>query len=308
MNTKDTNRVNMIRTTNKYCDDNVLATEGIGAFAGVLATAKNKGVLIDSMNMVSISTSEGVTLDTELLGTTMINIAFKCASATFAWASSEKKNAVMAKVDYPRSKFDQLSKEDLDDACQSIHDETETNIAEVAFWGADATDVTDLQTAIDLFRQSMQDPRQFIIDRKDANRQIKQLIREIIDNQYKQQMDKMVNTLRYTNEEFYEKYYGAREIIDLGSTSTKIRGTVTDEAGMPLQGVAFILRLTGETEIAYEDSTNEDGEFNIAEVKPENYDIEASLAGYQSHTETDVHFSPGAELSRSIALQPEIIA
>lgn len=308
MNTKDTNRVNMIRTTNKYCDDNVLVTEAIPAFAGVLSTAKNKAVLIDSLNMISIATSEGVTLDTELLGTTMSNIAFKCASATFAWASSVKKNTIMAKVNYPRSKFDQLSKEDLDDACQTIHDETDDNIAEVANWGADATDVTDLQTAIDLFRQSMQAPRQFIIDRKDANRQIKKLIREIIDLLYKKQMDKMVNTLRYTNEEFYEKYYGAREIIDLGSTSTKIRGAITDEAGTPLQGASLILRLTGETAIAYEDKTNAEGEFNISEIKPGNYDIEGSLTGYQIYTETDVRFGPGKELSRSISLQPEIIA
>lgn len=306
METRDTNRVNMIRTTNNYCSNNTTATSGITAFAGVLSTSGNKLTLIDQLNQISSGESEGVTLDTKALRETVCNIGFKVAGATYAWASSVKKNAIMAKVNYPRSKFDLLAKEDVDDACQTIYDATEPHITEVTNFGIDPTDLSDLQTAIILYRQSMQEPRQFIIDRKDANRRIKKLLKEIINVTFKTQMDKMVNTLRYTNEVFYEKYYGARETIDLGTTTTKIRGTISDDAGAPLQGASLILRLTGQSAIAYEDTTNAEGEFNISHITPENYDIEASHTGCQNHSETDIHFSPGNELSRNITLSPSV--
>lgn len=214
MDDKSTNRTDMIRLTVKFCDDNTSATAGITAFAPVLATTKTKLSLIDSLNEISIGTTKGVTLDAVKLRKTMTELALKCANAVIAYASSINDNTLKAKVNYTESDFKKMKKEDVDDVCQTIHDVTNTHLEKAKNYGVSEADVTDLQTAIALYRTAVQNPRQAIISKKEANKKIKEIIREIIDNLFKNQMDKMASTLKTSNADFYNGYFSAREIID----------------------------------------------------------------------------------------------
>ncbi|MBK5285631.1 MAG: hypothetical protein JJE25_09510, partial [Bacteroidia bacterium] len=246
MDNQDTNHVNMIRTTHDFCKANPAPTAGIAAFAPLVATVHNKLTLIDGLDIIAMGSTTGVTLDTNLLRSTMSDIAYKCAAATFAYAASVNNNTLMAQVKQRRSEFDSFKKEEVDDICQGIHDVAHNNIALVSPFGITPIDVTDLQTAIDLYIASIQGPRQARITIGNAKSQIKEIIKDTIQNIIKNQMDRMVDTLKLSNKIFYDKYYLAREIIDLGSTTTKIRGTIKDNEGNPLPNAIVSLFLTGE--------------------------------------------------------------
>ena len=304
MDNKSSNRTNMIRTTTTLCDNNTAATSGITAFAGVLTLVKNNLVLIDGLDQIILGTSTGVTLDTNQLRRTMSAFAFHCASATFAYASSVSNNTLKALVNFTEAKLDDLKKDEVDDTCEAIYNAINTNQVAVTPFGATAADATSLQTAIGLYRTGMQNPRQAIVSKSNAVEQLAVIIRNTIDSLLKDQMDRMVNTLKVSNFTFWDKYFKARIIIDLGSTTAKFRGTVFDNNNNELPGVLVTLRITGQTAVAYQFTTIADGSFNIAPIAVGDYDITIEKAGFQTLTDSNIHFAAGQEITRDYTMTP----
>jgi hypothetical protein len=304
MNTHDSNRVNMIRATKSYCENNPTPTAGIPAFGVALTSVTTKLLLIDQLDQIASGTTSGVTLDTNNIRLSMAALGFKCGSAVAAYASSVGNNTLLAKVNYVESDFVRMKKEDIDDICQTIHDEANANIAAAGTFGYAATDVTDLQTTVDLYRTSVQNPRQAIISRTSAISQISDLISEVTKNLLKNQMDRMVNTLKLTNPVFVNEYFSARQIIDLGTTTAKLRGTVSDNGGNPLSGAAITMSRTSDGVVVYSTTSGADGKYTISPIDADNYDITVTKTGFQQQQETNVHISAGQEINRDYTMIP----
>jgi len=305
MDKVDTNHMNMINTVIQFNDDNASATSGIPAFTTALNDVKTKTILIDAFDQIATGTTKGVTTDTNLLRKAMSDLAFKCAAATFAYATAANNNTLKAEVNYTRNALDRLRKEEVDDICQTIHDRANTNFGNVQNYGIVANDITNLQTSITLYRNSSQDPRQKRISISDAKSQIKTLIRQIIDTDFKGLMDKMALTLQLTNSSFVNKYFQAREILDLGTTHTKLRGTVTSNGIDPVVNADVILYTAASATIAYQTKSDTDGKFSINLIIPNlDYDLKITATGFQDYNEPTVHFSPGEEVNRDVVLSP----
>ncbi len=307
MERRDTNRLNMINSTVGYCDLNTAATAGITAFAGKITVIKGKLVLINGLNQIGGGTSKGVTEDTQEVRDTMTALALKCANATLAYANEVNNHTLKALVNFTKSKLDAMKKEDVDDACEGIHDATDANIAAVAAYGVTAGDVSDLQTAIGLYRTATQNPRQAIISRSQAIKQAKEMIRDVIDNLLDGQLDGMVNTLSISNPEFVSGYYQAREVIDLGSTSAKVRGTVLDVNDVPLRNVLFTIVKAADNEEIGNTKTDIKGKFGISQLPMGDFNFKWELEGYKTVEERDVHIGPGKELRRRVVMEEAIV-
>ncbi len=302
MKNENSNRVNMINANIIFCDVNTTATSGIPAFAIALAAVKGKMVLINSFNQIGEGTTKGVTLDTNALRKQMTTLALKCANATLAFANSTNNNTLAALVNFSETKLNGLKKEEVDDVCQAIHDATDANIAGATNFGAAATDVTDLQASIDLYRVASQNPRQAIISKSQAKKQVGNMLREVIDDLLIKQMDKMVNTLKAANINFWTAYRQSREIIDLGTTTAKVRGVVLDVEDVPLKNVSFIILKTGTSEEVSKVFTDNKGKFNASKLAAGDFDFKFELSGYVTENETNVHISAGKELKRKIVM------
>lgn len=304
MNTYETNRMNMIRTTRDYAVDHAADTAGVAQYAISVTALSNRITLIDSLNIVATGTTTGVTLDTNLLRKTMSDIAYKCAAATFAYASSVNNNTLKAQVKHSRSALDGFAKEDVDDICQSIHDATNANIVAVTPFGAKPLDVADLQTAINLYVAGMQGPRQARISISSAVEQIKDSIASTIKILLGEQLDKMTDTLKISKPIYYSEYYLAREIIDLGSTTGKLRGLVKNNTVVLINGAVIQMKITSQAAVAYQTNSDADGKFSISPVAVNNYDIFVTAPGFQPYSELNVHFAPGKEIKRTFVLIP----
>ena len=302
MDTKNNNRVNMIDTTTGYCDANTGSTSGIPAFALRLADVKTKRVLINALNQIGIGNTKGVTQDTNLLRLTMRKIAMKCANATIAFANFSHNNTLLQAVNFNKSKLDKLSKGDIDDACQAIHDAANDNIADVVNFGIVAGDVTDLQTAITVYRVSSQNPRQAIISKGEAISDSKNLVKEIVRDLFEGQMDKMANTLEETDNTFWKGYFRSRDVVDLGTTFAKVSGTVFTVLDAPLDGVTFSMFETGTENLVKEVKTDVDGKFKTGKVAVGDFDFKWEKNGYQIKTELNVHISAGKEVRRKLVM------
>lgn len=307
MKTSNSNRVNMINTTTGFCDANSTATTGITGFAGVLTTIKGKVVLINSLNQIGEGTTKGVTLDTKVLRSAMTALALKCANATLVFANANHNNTLAALVNYSESKLNSLKKEDVDDVCEAIHDATNTNIAGATPFGVSAGDVTDLQTSIGLYRTASQNPRQALITKSQAKKQAEEMIRVVIDDFLVAQLDKMVNTLKVSNKEFCRGYKQAREILDLGTSTAKVRGTVLDINDTPIKGVVFAIFETGTTTKVAEVKTDVKGKYSAPKLPTGDFDFKWSMDGYETVSEDNVHISAGKDLRRKIVMEKAVV-
>src|SRR3989304_4917919 len=282
MDNRDTNHVNMIQTTVDTCNLNTSATAAITAFAPVVTTVQNKLILIAGLDAIAMATTKGVTLDTKNLKRVMISIALKVAKGVFAYSSSINNQTLKASVDYSFSDLDDLKKEEEDDICQSIHDTGNTHTASIASFGVVAIDISDLQTAINLYGTAVQNPRQATINKKDAKAQIKRLIREITLILFKEQMDAMVYTLKTSNVNFFNKYFLAREVIDLGKGTTRLKFKVVkastdtrNPAPLPLEGALIHIN-----EADVDTKTDINGEA-IIKIKRGTYTGKITKTGFQ---------------------------
>ncbi len=230
MDSKDVKRVDMIDATTDFCDLNTTSTSGITNFALRLAEVKAKRLLIDGMNQLGGGSTKGVTIDVGVLRGLMTSKAFKCANATLGFANFTNNNTLRTLVKFTKRQLDKLPKENVDDVCQQIHDATSANIAGATPYGIVASDVTDLQAAIDLYRTRNGDTRQAIISRSQANNQAHIMIREVITELLEGQLDVMVNTVAETQAMFWRGYFQARLIIDPGVFSTVLKLLVLNKA------------------------------------------------------------------------------
>lgn len=305
MNDEQNNSVRMIRSTCQYCDGHTGDTSGMSAFATVLTDAKNKLTLIDQLDHIAIGNTKGDTLDVKLLRKTMSDIGWKCGNAVAGYAHSVHNNALEKKVGIARSTFDGMKKDVVDDICETIAAEATTNSVAAITYGMTATDPTDLTTAINLYRIAMNNPRQVQVGINVAKQQITDKVRDVIDNCFTGQMDRMANTLKLTNDTFWKSYFQMRRTIDLGHTTGKIRGNVTDEHNNTLNGVLFQVFEAGTTTEVGRSLSHDGGVFGVAGLDGD-YDLLWTINGRVPHPEPGVHVGQGKELRRKIVMMPVV--
>lgn len=304
MQNRDTNSINMIRTTILWCTNNTSATSTIPVFPTHLATIQNKLTLIDGYTQTALKKTTGVTNDTNQIRATMQLIAHKCASALSAYAATQKNNTLRAKVNYTLNNMSAKKKEEIDDICQNIHYEATIHLTVANGFGYSQADLNDLQQAITLYRIRMQDPRQAIISRATALQTLRAQIKEIKTTLLKQILDSMVNTLRLSNPEFVRGYFQSRTIIDLGTTHAKLSGTIKSTNQHPLINATINLINPQTAEIIKETQTTPTGKFGIYKIPAATYTIQYTHPTHQTRTETNIHIAPGKELKRKITLIP----
>lgn len=302
MKGRDNNRLRMIDTTIAFCDGNTTATGGITAFATTLASVKAKRLLINGLNQVARGSTKGVTLDTKGLRKVMTEIAVKCANATSAYATATSNNTLLALVDYNESKLNAIPMDEVADVCEGIHDAADANIAGASGYGITATDVTDLQTAIGLYRMAVPNSRGAIISKSQANKQAKAMIKDIIVNWFEKLMDKMVNTLKVSNNDFWKAYFQSREVVDLGTNTAKVRGTVKDENDVPLRNADFTIMETGTQTLVKKAESDIKGKFDADHLPAGNVDFLWEKEGYISVSETNFHIAAGKDYQRRVVM------
>ena len=301
MNTKNTNKVNMVDTVITYCDTNAAVTAGMTAFADTLNAVKVKVGLINSLNAIAGGTTKGVTLDTKDLRKEMQDLALKCANATVAFASKTENNTLFALVNVTESGLKKEKKEDVDDVCERIKNATNANIASLGTYGIVAGDITNLDAAIQIYRSNSQNPRQAAITKSQATRQVTVMIGEIVGDLLGKQLDKLAATFKTSNLEFVNGYEQARLIIDLGSTTAKVRGTVKNENDVPLVGVVFKMKQLNEVKKSV--NTDVKGKYSVGDFAAGIYDLVWEFDGYTAVTEKEVKIAAGKEITKNVVMK-----
>jgi hypothetical protein len=236
---KHTNsRIAMIRTNNTYCIDHAADTASITDFAPTVTKVTNKLVLIDALVIVSSGTSKGVTLDSNALKKVMITDSAKLCGGLKALAGANNDNTMYEAANYTEPKLEALTKEKCADICEGIASLALTNKIALASKGITATDITDTQTAVTLYKASIDNTRNAIVDIKTAGDKIDPIVRDIIDNLLERQLDQLAFTLKTTNDTFYSAYTLTRKIVDTATHHTGIKAKFILKGAVPEKPIA----------------------------------------------------------------------
>ena len=157
----------------------------------------------------------GIAQNKSELKAQMVDQALAVAQATFALATDTGDTVLRGAVDYSRSDLLEGRDTVVGQRCQGVHAAANGVAAALVAYGVVAADLVALQAAIDAYVVAVSAPRTAITIRKGATEAIATLVREglgILNDR----MDKLMPEFEASAPNFYQEYFDARIIVDLG--------------------------------------------------------------------------------------------
>ncbi len=145
----------------------------------------------------------------------MVALTLAVAQAAYALATDTGDPELKAKMNYSRSDLLEGRDTVIGQRCQGVHTEANAVAGSLVAYGVTAADLTALQTAINKYVAVVSAPRTAITIRKGATAAIETLTRENLTI-LNERMDKLMVTFKTTAPSFYQAYFDARIIVDLG--------------------------------------------------------------------------------------------
>lgn len=214
MNDVQENKQSMYKTVITVTDEHSAAYAAIPGFGTAYVAFKVKTSEIEALKLIQISDAKGFAAEKERKMGLMADKAVIVIGGLNAFAIADNNDALREKINYSRTAI--LNARDMDaiSYCTIVLSEATAHEGEISDYGVKPADTTALQNAINDFTAIVQAPRAAIADKKAATEMLPPLF-DAADTKLKI-MDSIVKTLKETNTAFYEAYFVAREIIDLG--------------------------------------------------------------------------------------------
>lgn len=143
------------------------------------------------------------------------------ANAIFACASSLGDEKLKAEVNYSPSTLKYTPNTRFLQMVEGIIAKATDLINNIEPYGVDQAKLDDLELAYMEMAEIANLPQQAIVSRKLISAKIDDLIQEI-DNVLKEQLDRLIVSLKANERDFVFKYEGARTIIDSPATRRKL--------------------------------------------------------------------------------------
>jgi hypothetical protein len=305
MEQKIANKTDMIRNTWTFTKGNPGPMSFATAFALMVTDVGNNIVLIDALDIVMSGSSKGITLDTKALKLSMCTFAGKLCNNVGAYAGSINNNTLLARVDFTEDKLMKQVKDLVDDTCEEIKNAAQDSlVAAGAGFGFTAGDITALDTSIGLYRLAINKPRQKIISKKTAKAQIKAIQKHVVEDIFEAQMDKLVRNLEGgPDDDFFQNYFGSREIVDAGKTTGKITGIMQTIGGLPIPGGKLTVYVKDTLTVVGTSTTTAEGRFSVTKLFGD-YDCTWEKPGYSKAEEKGVNVGAGKKVQRIITMLP----
>ena len=162
----------------------------------------------------------------------MILALVKVASSLYSFARRTKKSEVAAIADVTESQLRKIRDTELASMATSIHTSALANVAALADYGVTPAVLTDLQTKTAAFSTpacrnalrragtALGDRESSVAERVGAGAALGDLFDQM-DELLKDELDRLIETVRESERDFYNEYFAARVIKDIGIRHTK---------------------------------------------------------------------------------------
>lgn len=220
MNTQQTNKLNMYKAVATVLEENRSKWVSLPIVEEIF---KEFNALLDELRTLGaqqVKKTTGVTQSKAGKKDAMAKKAADLAASAYAYAIRQQKPELQSKFDYASSEIRSVDDNNAIHIAQSIVEEAEPLLAELAAFGVSAEEISELKMLIEDFADSIGEKSSVKSGRVSTTKSLNTLFKEV-DTLLKKQLDKLLSRLAESQPEFYQTYKNARVILDLGTRSKK---------------------------------------------------------------------------------------
>lgn len=214
-------------TVQKFLNDFRDKWSNVPAIVNAYKRFENLISAIDTQRQIQEGKTTGITENKQKEEDEMVQTTIEIGAAVYAYADVIGDSKLKSNVDYSPTALKTARDTDLRVMCQSVHDAAESVISKLEDYGTTQEDLEKLQQNIDNFSAIIAESRNAINTRAIATSKIAELLKET-DDLLNNQLDKLVTTFQSKEPRFYNSYFKARQIINMGS-----RTKTEEEEGEP---------------------------------------------------------------------------
>lgn len=212
MNTEQTNRVTMFKTTISVLDENNAIWSPMAPLVTAVTAFKEKVSAIDG-TVQRQETPTGATQDKAGTRNALEDVLFLMCEALGALAHISNDQDLLALTDITRSGIDKLDSEALSNRAALVLAQANDKKTELATLQVTQANIDELDQALQNYNTAKAGPRQATVTRVAQTESLSTLIREANDI-LRNRIDKMVNLFGRSHPQFVSSYQAARVIVD----------------------------------------------------------------------------------------------
>ena len=213
MNVLQKKHFKMIGNVQIVLDENAAEWTNVPAIVQQKNNLDELVLRMDDWNEKSGISSKPVTSLKNRLRETLVNKVTTLAGKLYVLGVIKNDEKLKLIGSIGRSDLQKVAETEMEAMVNPILDAANTNIKELAEYGATKDQVTEISTSLDLFKAQIGQPRNIRNNAYIAINKIDDLMDEAMELLNKM-MDKLMLMYRISNPEFYGKYERARVIVD----------------------------------------------------------------------------------------------
>ena len=283
MTNKQENRLSMFLAARDFLLKNNNSTSALPNFTQFFDAVKSGIIEIQSWVEQQEFDKTGIAVSKKKIRESLIVSTMDIANKVFAFARFKNDDILMKEIGYKESELTKSTDTLMKEKCQIVFDKASTYAADLVQYGVTQNMLDQLKRLISDYDTSLPTPRIGIMEKKQATAKLASLFDHVNSNF--DQIDTLVEILKYSDTVFYKGYRGARKIVRSGHVFLSLKGKVTDKTNdMPLQNVrlSFSLQLKnqGDIPMSFEKKTAPKGGFIVRNMAEGTWNVLVSKEGY----------------------------
>ncbi len=185
--------------------------------------------LLDDAEVAANNSALGVTETKNDLKLELVKVYIPLRFVLISYAKENKRNDILELVKMPESELKRLNDNELVNKVKSVLIVTNETLVNLAAYEITAETITEIQTACDNFKLAIEKKGGGQAEELSARENVN-VIYDEIDDILTDHLDNLVEMQREKETGFYNAYFAARVIKDLGGSHSKEEGTATGTA------------------------------------------------------------------------------
>lgn len=259
--------------------DNQAITKEVPAFEQTCLAAKQLLADIEATNSRRAEKLGGVTSKKQQHRDELASQALAIASVIRSYATDQQDPKLKLGMTFTFSELRFAGDTGLNEHCNNILARARELGTVLEAYGINEDKLKQFQLSLNQYTESKVQPRSQLAERKDAGKQVKEMMR-MLNTLFVDKLDAMMLLFKTTHREFYGQYLAKRAIVSPGHRSTRIEGRIKAKAGdTELSRVKISIQGTNLSTIS-----NEDGTYVIKSPVLPTVTVVYEREGYQTTT------------------------
>ena len=211
LDNRQTNRFQMMLSVQSFMDNHQPIWSSIPIISSFKSSLDDQILGIKEQLQASGTDTRGMTTNKNQLKEQIADKTAALSGALAAYAAVTNANGVMGYL--TKTQVASMRDVNLPEEISRFITVVKQSLAELADYGISETQVTDLESSVDDFRELVGQPRMIRSQANSAKREANTLINDVMDL-LNNKLDKVLLQFKFTNPSFYDGYERARVIVD----------------------------------------------------------------------------------------------